>query len=60
MIGNFELVREAMRISFSTAAVDWDNLGYGTLLVLFIISLPQGLLGSVLAMLTRREGVRHD
>jgi ABC-type branched-subunit amino acid transport system permease subunit len=35
-------------------------LVYGTLLVLFIIFLPQGLLGSVLAGLTRREVVRHD
>jgi hypothetical protein len=30
------------------------------LLVLFIIFLPQGLLGSVQAALTRREVVRHD
>jgi branched-chain amino acid transport system permease protein len=49
-----------LRIPFGTAAVGWDNLVYGTLLVLFIIFLPQGLLGSVLAMLTRREVVRHD
>jgi branched-chain amino acid transport system permease protein len=54
------LLTETLRISFGTAAVGWDNLVYGTLLVLFIIFLPQGLLGSVLAMLTRREVVRHD
>ncbi len=54
------LLTETLRISFGTAAVGWDNLVYGTLLVLFIIFLPQGLLGSVLAMLTRREAVRHD
>ena len=54
------LLTETLRISFGTAAVGWDNLVYGTLLVLFIIFLPQGLLGSLLAMLTRREVVRHD
>ena len=54
------LLTETLRISFDTAAVGWDNLVYGTLLVWFIIFLPQGLLGSVLARLTRREVVRHD
>ena len=54
------MLTEALRIWFGTTAVDWDNLVYGTLLVLFIIFLPQGLLGSVPAMLTRREVVRHD
>jgi len=43
------LLTETLRISFGTAAVGWDNLVYGTLLVLFIIFLPQGLLGSLLA-----------
>jgi len=43
------LLTESLRISFGTAAVGWDNLVYGTLLVLFIIFLPQGLLGSLLA-----------
>jgi branched-chain amino acid transport system permease protein len=47
------LLTETLRIWFGTAAVGWDNLVYGTLLVLFIIFLPQGLLGSVLAGLTR-------
>jgi branched-chain amino acid transport system permease protein len=54
------LLTETLRISFGTAAVGWDILVYGTLLVLFIIFLPQGLLGSVLTGLTRREVVRHD
>jgi branched-chain amino acid transport system permease protein len=54
------LLTETLRISFGTAAVGWDNLVYGTLLVLFIIFLPQGLLGSVLTGLTGREVVRHD
>jgi branched-chain amino acid transport system permease protein len=54
------LLTETLRISFCTATVWWDNLVYGTLLVLFIIFLPQGLLGSVLTGLTRREVVRHD
>ena len=43
------LLTEFLRISFGTAAIGWDNVIYGTLLVLFIIFLPQGLLGSVLA-----------
>ena len=48
------LLTETLHISFGTAAVGWENLVYGTVLVLFIIFLPQGLLGSVLAGLTRR------
>ena len=31
------LLAEVLRISFGTAAVGWDNLVYGVLLVLFII-----------------------
>ena len=54
------LLTETLRISFDTAAVGWDNLVCGTLLLSFIIFLPQGLLGSVLAILTRREVVRHE
>jgi branched-chain amino acid transport system permease protein len=42
------LLAETLRISFGTGAVGWDNLIYGLLLVLFIIFLPQGILGSVL------------
>jgi branched-chain amino acid transport system permease protein len=48
------LLAETLRIWFGTAAVGWDNLVYGTLLVLFIIFLPEGLLGSFLAALPRR------
>jgi len=40
---------ESLRIGFGTAAVGWDNLVYGVLLVLFIIYLPQGILGTVQA-----------
>ena len=47
------LLTETLRIWFGTAAVGWDNLVYGTLLVLFIILLPQGLLGTALARLSR-------
>jgi branched-chain amino acid transport system permease protein len=36
---------EFLRISFGTAAIGWDNVIYGTLLVVFIIFLPQGLMG---------------
>ncbi|MGH8432625.1 MAG: branched-chain amino acid ABC transporter permease [Solimonas sp.] len=42
------LMAEILRISFGTKAVGWDNLIYGVLLVLFIIFLPKGILGSLL------------
>jgi branched-chain amino acid transport system permease protein len=43
------LLTEALRIAFGTKAVGFDNLVYGTLLVIFIILLPKGILGSLLA-----------
>jgi branched-chain amino acid transport system permease protein len=43
------LMAEVLRISFGTRAVGWDNLVYGVLLVLFIIFLPKGILGSLLS-----------
>jgi branched-chain amino acid transport system permease protein len=50
------LLAETLRISFGTKAVGWDNLVYGALLVLFIIFLPKGILGSLLeARWLRRE-----
>jgi branched-chain amino acid transport system permease protein len=42
------LLAEILRIRFGTSAVGWDNLVYGVLLVIFIIFLPKGILGSVL------------
>jgi branched-chain amino acid transport system permease protein len=45
------LLAEFLRIGFGTSAVGWDNLVYGVLLVLFIIFLPKGILGSILARL---------
>jgi branched-chain amino acid transport system permease protein len=48
------LLAEGLRISFGTAAVGWDNLVYGVLLVLFIIFLPKGILGSLLDLTRRR------
>jgi branched-chain amino acid transport system permease protein len=42
------LLAEGLRISFGANAVGWDNLVYGVLLVLFIIFLPRGVLGSVM------------
>ena len=42
------LLAEVLRISFGANAVGWDNLVYGVLLVLFIIFLPKGILGSVI------------
>ena len=47
------LLGETLRIGFGTAAVGWDNLIYGLLLVVFIIFLPQGILGSILGALRR-------
>jgi len=42
------MLAEILRISFGTKAVGWDNLVYGVLLVLFIIFLPKGILGSII------------
>jgi branched-chain amino acid transport system permease protein len=51
------LLAETLRIGFGTKAVGWDNLIYGVLLVLFIIFLPKGILGSALARFrSRRSG----
>jgi branched-chain amino acid transport system permease protein len=49
------LLAESLRISFGTRAVGWDNLVYGILLVLFIVFLPRGILGSLLDVLKRRH-----
>jgi branched-chain amino acid transport system permease protein len=45
------MLAEVLRIGFGTKAVGWDNLVYGVLLVLFIIFLPKGILGSLLGWL---------
>jgi branched-chain amino acid transport system permease protein len=42
------LLAEVLRIKFGTNAVGWDNLVYGVMLVVFIIFLPKGILGSIL------------
>jgi branched-chain amino acid transport system permease protein len=42
------ILAEALRIGFGTKAVGWDNLIYGALLVIFIIFLPKGILGSIM------------
>jgi branched-chain amino acid transport system permease protein len=42
------VLAEVLRISFGTRAVGWDNLVYGILLVIFIVFLPKGILGSLL------------
>jgi branched-chain amino acid transport system permease protein len=46
------LLAEGLRIFFGTGALGWDNLVYGTLLVVFIIFLPQGLAGAAWNRLT--------
>jgi hypothetical protein len=40
-----------------TKAVGWDNLVYGVLLVVFIIFLPKGILGSIAEQLKARRGL---
>jgi branched-chain amino acid transport system permease protein len=47
------LLAETLRIGFGTSAVGWDNIIYGTLLVVFIIFLPQGLVGTLQAKFSR-------
>jgi branched-chain amino acid transport system permease protein len=42
------VLAEGLRTSFGTKAVGWDNLVYGILLVLFIIFLPKGIVGSLM------------
>ena len=49
------LLAEVLRIGFGTRAVGWDNIVYGVLLVLFIIFLPKGIVGSLLDL---RRSVR--
>jgi len=49
------MLAEGLRIGFGTKAVGWDNLVYGVLLVLFIIFLPKGILGSLLARIEVRR-----
>lgn len=49
------LLAEALRIGFGTKAVGWDNLVYGVLLVVFIIFLPKGILGSLLSSISTRS-----
>jgi branched-chain amino acid transport system permease protein len=46
------LLAEGLRIFFGTGALGWDSLVYGTLLVVFIIFLPQGLVGAAWNRLT--------
>jgi len=51
------MLAEVLRIGFGTKAVGWDNLVYGALLVIFIIFLPKGILGSIIERLkVRRKG----
>jgi branched-chain amino acid transport system permease protein len=52
------LLAEVLRIGFGTKAVGWDNLVYGVLLVVFIIFLPKGILGSILERVKGRRAAR--
>ncbi len=49
------LLAEVLRIGFGTKAVGWDNLLYGAVLVLFIILLPRGILGTFLQRVRARR-----
>ena len=49
------LSAEGLRIGFGANAVGWDNLVYGVLLVLFIIFLPKGIVGSVVEKVKARR-----
>jgi branched-chain amino acid transport system permease protein len=49
------LLAEVLRVGFGTKAVGWDNLVYGALLVIFIIFLPKGILGSIIERLKVRR-----
>ena len=49
------LLAEVLRIGFGTRAVGYDNLVYGVLLVLFIVYLPKGILGSLLDLSQARR-----
>lgn len=49
------LLAETLRIRFGTSAVGWDNLVYGVMLVMFIIFLPKGILGSILERLKPKK-----
>ncbi|MDO8973738.1 branched-chain amino acid ABC transporter permease [Reyranella sp.] len=53
------MLAEVLRIGFGTKAVGWDNLVYGVLLVVFIIFLPKGILGSLLDLL-KSSGKRKN
>jgi branched-chain amino acid transport system permease protein len=52
------LLAEVLRISFGTRAVGWDNLVYGVLLVVFIVFLPKGIVGSLMAAWRPRKAER--
>jgi branched-chain amino acid transport system permease protein len=52
------LLAEVLRIGFGTKAVGWDTLVYGVLLVVFIIFLPKGILGSILERVKGRRAAR--
>jgi branched-chain amino acid transport system permease protein len=49
------VLAESLRIFFGTGALGWDSLVYGTLLVVFIVFMPQGLVGVAWNRLTGRR-----
>lgn len=51
------LLAEVLRVGFGPRAVGWDNWVDGLLLVLFVIFLPEGFLGSLLGRLKLQRKV---
>jgi branched-chain amino acid transport system permease protein len=49
------LLAESLRIGFGTKAVGYDNVVYGILLVIFIIYMPRGILGTIGGWVTGRR-----
>ena len=50
---------EFLRVLIGTAMVGLDTTIYGLMLILFIIFLPQGILGAILEKVSRKKAVRN-
>jgi branched-chain amino acid transport system permease protein len=50
---------EFLRVLIGTAMVGLDNTIYGLMLILFIIFLPQGILGAIMEKGSRKRALRN-
>jgi branched-chain amino acid transport system permease protein len=50
---------EFLRVLIGIAMVGLDTTIYGLMLILFIIFLPQGVLGAILEKVSRKKAVRN-